>query len=91
MPPHPSRQPDPRKRRLIWLGLIPAMLLPTVSALGYFVLFKEASVAKPIYVATKIFTLAWPVIATLFFVPRTNHLGAWSRHNNICVQRFPGC
>lgn len=53
-------------RREICLALLPALLLPTFSALFYFVLFKEATLAKPIYIATKVFTLLWPVIATVW-------------------------
>lgn len=52
-------------RRKVYLALAPALLLPTLAALFYFVLFKEASIAKPIYIATKIFTVLWPVLATL--------------------------
>jgi len=65
MPLNPIRHPE-IPERLVWIGLAPALALPTLSSLFYFVLFKEAAVAKPIYVATKIFTVAWPVIATLW-------------------------
>ena len=59
---------DGTSPRKIWWALAPALLLPTFSALFYFVLFKEAAVSKPIYVATKIFTVLWPVIATIWIL-----------------------
>ena len=68
--------------RRVWLALVPALTLPTLAALLYFVIFEEAAVAKPIYVSTKIFTVLWPVIATLWILrlrlgfgsgPGTNH------------------
>ena len=71
--------------RQIWWALAPALLLPTLSALFYFVLFKEAAVSKPIYIATKVFTVFWPILATIWILrqrmgfgsgPGTNHRGS---------------
>jgi len=61
--------------RRIWYALTPALLLPTLSALFYFVVFKEAAVSKPIYVATKFFTIFWPVIATVWLLRRRLDFG----------------
>jgi membrane protease YdiL (CAAX protease family) len=60
----------------IWCALIPALLLPTLSALFYFVLFKEAAVSKPIYVATKFFTILWPFAATFWIIGQKVRIGS---------------
>ena len=62
----------------IWWGLLPALLLPTLSAWFYFVIFKEASISKPIYIGTKIFTVFWPVIATLLIFRQRLGIGGAS-------------
>ncbi len=63
-----TKAPTGVDNRRIWLALIPALLLPTVSAVGYFVIFDEAAVAKPIYIATKAFTVLWPVLASVLIL-----------------------
>lgn len=63
MPSATDSSGSPPKRKIWWV-LLPAVTLPTLSALFYFVLFKEATISKPIYVATKFFTILWPIIAT---------------------------
>ena len=60
--------PGRLERRRIWWALAPALILPTLSAFCYFVLFEEAAVSKPIYIATKIFTILWPVGATIWIL-----------------------
>jgi len=47
----------------IWLAVLPAMVLPFVASLFYFALFLESPIARAIYAGTKLFTVAWPVIA----------------------------
>jgi membrane protease YdiL (CAAX protease family) len=64
--------------RRIWWALLPALLLPTLSALVYFVIFNEAAVSKPIYIATKIFTLLWPIIATVWVLQQRLGIGSAS-------------
>lgn len=65
-------------RRQIWWALLPALLLPTLSAWFYFVLFKEAAISKPIYVGTKIFTVLWPIIATVVIFRQRIGIGSAS-------------
>lgn len=48
-----------------WLATAPAMVLPFVGALVYFVILGESRAAKAAYGFTKLFTLAWPLIAVL--------------------------
>ena len=50
-------------RKKIWLTLIPAMCLPFLASLFYFVLFSEYTFSRAIYVGTKVFTLVWPALA----------------------------
>jgi len=50
--------------------LIPALLLPLAATLVYFVLLSHSPVGRVIYGVTKVFDLAWPLIA-LFFILRT--------------------
>ncbi len=58
-----------------YFALIPAMTLPAVAALFYFVLFSDSATAKVLYAATKLFTVLWPFIALSLFVPRKLELG----------------
>jgi membrane protease YdiL (CAAX protease family) len=46
-----------------WLAVLPAMLVPFLASLFYFVLFSEYRFARLIYAGTKVFTLVWPLIA----------------------------
>lgn len=46
-----------------WVALIPAMTLPFVGSLFYFVLFSDHAFARILYVLTKVFTLVWPLLA----------------------------
>lgn len=50
-------------RTKTWLALAPAMALPFVAALFYFVLFGDRPFARVIYGATKVFTVVWPAAA----------------------------
>ncbi len=47
----------------IWLVLLPAMSLPALAALFYFVFMSEHALARWLYAVTKVFTLIWPVIS----------------------------
>lgn len=67
---------EPVSRRRVWLALAPALALPTLSALFYFVVFQDAAIAKPIYLATKCFTVFWPVIATIWILHGSLGFGA---------------
>ena len=52
-------------RTLIWVTLAPAMCLPFLASLFYFVLFSEYEFSRIIYAGTKVFTLVWPVLTVL--------------------------
>lgn len=43
--------------------LLPALILPTISAYLYFVLMRESAFAQALYIGTKVFTVVWPFIA----------------------------
>lgn len=51
------------KKALIWIALLPALTLPFIASLFYFVFFSEYYFAIIIYIATKVFTVIWPLIA----------------------------
>ena len=53
-------------RSLIWMTLAPAMCLPFVASLFYFVLFSEYTFSRAIYAGTKVFTLVWPIFTVMF-------------------------
>ena len=46
-----------------WIAVVPAMVLPFLAALCYFVFFSEYFFARIIYGGTKVFTLVWPLLA----------------------------
>jgi len=48
--------------RAFWAAVLPAMLLPLVASLFYFVWFSEEVWARWIYSGTKVFTLVWPLL-----------------------------
>ncbi len=54
----------------IWLALGVALVVPSLSAMAYFVWLKDAASAQPTYAATKVFLLAWPLLATLLLFRR---------------------
>lgn len=56
--------------RKIWLAVLPAMALPFLASLFYFVFWTESLLARWLYGFTKLFTLVWPIIA-IAFITRT--------------------
>lgn len=48
------------------VALLPAVLLPLLAALFYFVLFSAHPAARLLYGATKVFTVLWPILAVRF-------------------------
>ena len=60
----PEAQYNTRIRSVI----IPAMILPFLGALVYFVFAGGGSLTKIAYSATKLFTFVWPVIAVIFIL-----------------------
>jgi len=53
----------PNTKASLWIAVLPALVLPLLASLFYFVLFSEHALAQGIYTGTKVFTLVWPVIA----------------------------
>lgn len=47
----------------LWLVTVPAMVLPFLAALFYFVLLREHWLARAVYGGTKLFTVVWPALA----------------------------
>ena len=52
-------------RPLQWKTVVPAMCLPFIASLFYFVLFSEYEFSRFIYGGTKVFTLVWPIVVLL--------------------------
>jgi uncharacterized protein len=73
----------PREKMFrIWISLLPAMLVPLLAALFYFVLFSEYYFARVIYGATKCFTVFWPLFAVWLILRRPfgKEFRCWSKH-----------
>ena len=58
---------SPHSKKL-WAVLIPAMLLPGLASLWYFVWLGDSPLAQVIYGSVKFFTLIWPIIATFLIL-----------------------
>ncbi len=54
-----------KDRSKVAFCVIPAMVLPLISSLFYFVFFSGTTFANILYTSTKVFTLVWPIIAIL--------------------------
>lgn len=61
---------NPPHRGRAWFALIIALAVPALSAWVYFDVLGEASFAKSGYAVTKIFLLAWPLLATIYLLKR---------------------
>lgn len=53
-------------RKTVWACIVPAMVLPFVASLFYFVFFSENTFSRYLYSFTKLFTLVWPLVCYLF-------------------------
>ncbi|MEM7146701.1 MAG: CPBP family intramembrane glutamic endopeptidase [Verrucomicrobiota bacterium] len=51
-----------------WLALVPAMVVPSLGALCYFIFFTGTPLGQTIFTVTKIFGVAWPILTTLFLI-----------------------
>jgi len=49
-----------------WIVLVPAMSLPLIASIFYFVIFSGAALGQVIYTGTKVFTVILPVIAAFW-------------------------
>ncbi len=56
------------KHRFLCFGVYPALVVPCIGALFYFVWFAESSWVQPVYGSIKAFTLVWPFLATTFIL-----------------------
>ncbi|MBI3273294.1 MAG: CPBP family intramembrane metalloprotease [Planctomycetes bacterium] len=62
----PESCPEPRTRRGVeWAAVALAMCLPATAAFTYLVLLPGTSFAQGLYALTKLFLLAWPLVAAL--------------------------
>ena len=52
-----------QSRPRIWIAVLPAMILPCLASLFYFVWFSSHGFARVIYGGAKVFTIVWPVLA----------------------------
>ena len=55
-------------RTRCWCALAPALCVPFVAALFYFLICRDPGVSRTIYVAAKVFLLVWPLIASRFLL-----------------------
>ena len=60
--------PEEQHNKRIRSVIIPAMILPFLGALVYFVFAGGGNLTKIAYSATKLFTFVWPVIAVIFIL-----------------------
>lgn len=58
-------------RERFWPALVPAMVVPLTASLFYFVVFRQHHAVRPTFVAVKLFTLVWPVVATYALLGRS--------------------
>jgi len=68
--PAPTTMSTADLNRRIALGLAPALVLPFVAALFYFVLFAGKPGSMVLYSAAKVFTIIWPLLALLLIERR---------------------
>lgn len=63
-------------------ALVPAMVVPFLASLLYFVLLSGRPVAQGLYAAAKVFTLVWPFFAAVFILrePPRLHWQSWRLH-----------
>ncbi|MDB4350792.1 CPBP family intramembrane metalloprotease, partial [Verrucomicrobia bacterium] len=58
----------PLQKRVLWIGVFPALIIPCIGALFYFVWFAESNWVQPVYASIKVFTFVWPVFAAFFLL-----------------------
>jgi len=71
-----------KSQHAFWLAVMPAMVLPLVASLFYFVWFSAEVWARWIYSGTKVFTLVWPLLVWVCLWQRPWPQPEWlsSRH-----------
>ncbi len=68
---------EAQHRNRTWAVVLPATVLPLFGALLYFVFAKGVSLAQAAYSGTKLFTLAWPIIAVPWILKHRIERPAW--------------
>jgi membrane protease YdiL (CAAX protease family) len=58
----------PSDRKLLWVALVPALCVPFAAALLYFVIVRDAVIARVLYIAAKVFLVLWPLLAWRLFL-----------------------
>ncbi|MCB1094892.1 MAG: CPBP family intramembrane metalloprotease [Verrucomicrobiae bacterium] len=53
---------NPSSTARFWIALVPAMTVPFIASLLYFVVLSDHALGKVIYAGAKVFTVAWPVV-----------------------------
>jgi len=73
---------EAQHRSRTWAVVLPATVLPLFGALLYFVFAKGVGLAQAAYSGTKLFTLAWPIIAVPWILKHRVERPAWreARH-----------
>ncbi len=71
-----------RERRRVLACVLPAMVIPLIGSLVYFVWLGDHPAARVLYAITKAFTVVWPVVAVLAIERRPWSRGPidWGRH-----------
>ena len=79
---------SPHSKKL-WAILIPAMFLPGLASLWYFVWLGDSPLAQVIYGSVKFFTLVWPIIATFLILKEKIQFKIYSYgHNDRITHRY---
>lgn len=65
-------------KRVLWLALAPAALVPCLASLLYFVLLNGTLFGKALYGSTKLFILLWPLLAMRTILPAPRARSGWN-------------
>lgn len=64
------RRPHGNSKARLWAALAPALVVPLLGALAYFVWLPGSAYAWPLYLVTKLYALLWPLIAWRWLLGR---------------------
>ena len=69
MPPRPAEaRPEPPGGQDLLVAVLPALLVPLLGALIYFVAYAGEPWARAAYVLVKLYTVIWPLLATVLIL-----------------------
>jgi len=77
------KESEQAKFSKLWLGLIPAMLVPVAAALIYYVLLAETGFAIFVYGMAKMFLVVWPMVASWLWEKKTFSLNRLDAKNHL--------